>query len=151
MSEFERFTDAAMRGDVQQIEELVRAHPELINERDTSGATPLHYAAFGGHRQAVQLLVQKGADVNARDAKFGATPTGWAIEYLRELGGFLGVELEDLAFAVRRGDVEWVARFLGRFPALRAAKDAEGTPFQYLAAQCGNPEIVRLFATNGAL
>ena len=151
MSEFEKFTDAAKRGDVQKIEELVRAHPELINERDTSGVTALHYAAFGGHRQAVQLLVQKGADVNARDAQFGATPTGWAIEYLRELDGFLGIELEDLAFAIRRGDVDWVARFLKRFPALRTAKDGEGTPFQHLAEQCGNAEIVRLFATNGAL
>jgi len=45
----------------------------------------------------VEFLVQYGAEINAIDAEFGATPTGWAIEYLREMGGFLGIELADLA------------------------------------------------------
>ena len=150
MSEFEKLIDAARRGDVQEIEQLVGAQPELINKKDATGATALHYAAFAAHRPAVQFLVRHGAEVNVRDDQFGATPTGWAIEYLRELGGFLGIELEDLAFAIRRGDVEWVARFLTRFPALGGAKDAEGTSFGHLAEQCGNPQIVRLFATHRA-
>jgi hypothetical protein len=37
------------------------------------------------------------------------------------MGGFLGIELSDLAHAIERGDTEWVARFLRRFPALRTA------------------------------
>ena len=39
-------------------------------------------------RAIVRLLVQQGADINARDTEFGATPAGWAIEYLREMGAW---------------------------------------------------------------
>ena len=94
----------------------------------------------------VQELVKRGADVNARDSKFGATPTGWAIEYLREVGGLLGIELEDFAHAIRRGEVEWVTRFLRRFPALRTASDSHGKPFQLIARESGNQEIANLFS-----
>lgn len=145
MTEFESLIDAAKRGSVEEGRPILHRHPELLNKRDATGATALHYAAFAGHREFVRLLVEKGADVNARDGKFGATPAGWAIEYLRELGGFLGIELDDFAHALRRGDVDWAARFLQRFPALRQAADPEGTPFKTLALQSGNPAMVRLF------
>ena len=35
--------------------------------------TPLHLAAVNGHKEIVELLIAKGADVNAKD-KFGDTP-----------------------------------------------------------------------------
>ncbi len=88
-----------------------------------------------------------GADINAADSEFGATPTGWAIEYLRELGGFLGIELTDSGYAIERGDLEWVARFLKRFPALREARDSQGTSFSVLAQQSENPDIAKLFGS----
>ena len=149
MTEFEKLIDAAKRGSVEEAAGVVQHHPELINKRDESGATALHYAAFGGHRDVVRLLVNRGAEINAHDARFGATPAGWAIEYMREMGGFLGIELEDLTFAIRRGDVEWVARFLRRFPALRQTMDKDGVPFKAIATQSGNPEIEQLFESDG--
>ena len=147
MSEFERLAEAAKSGDLADVQALLDHHPELINQRDSTGATVLHYAAFGGHRSVVQELVRRGAEINARDSQFGATPAGWAIEYLRELGGFLAIELEDFAHAIRRGDVEWVGRFLRRFPALRGASDTQGKPFKLLAEQSGHQEIAKLFAS----
>ena len=147
MLEIEKLIEAAKQGALEDVLAVVSSHPELINNKDLSGATALHYAAFGGHRAIAQLLVQHGADVNARDAQFGATPAGWAIEYLREMGGFLGIELSDFAFAIRRGDVEWTTRFLQRFPALREAADEDGTPFKVLAQASGNPAITRFFAS----
>ena len=150
MSDLERLIGAAQQGNVEEVRAVLRDHAELVNQKDPTGATALHYAAFGGHRSLVQELVKRGADVNARDSKFGATPTGWAIEYLREVGGFLGIELEDFAHAIRRGEVEWAARFLRRFPALRTASDPQGKPFQLLARESGNQEIANLFASTGA-
>jgi Ankyrin repeats (3 copies) len=100
MTDFERLIDAAKRGDLADVRAIITAHTaELINlnQRDPSGATALHYAAFAGHRSVVHELVSHGADINATDSQFGATPAGWAIEYLRELGGFLEIELDDLA------------------------------------------------------
>ena len=149
MGEFERLIEAAKRGDLADVRAVIDSHAGLINQRDPSGATALHYAAFGGHRPVVQELVRQGAKINATDGKFGATPTGWAIEYLREMGGFLAIELDDLAHAIQRGDVEWIARFLGRFPALREASDTRGRPFKVLAQQSGIQEIANLFGSTG--
>jgi ankyrin repeat protein len=147
MAKLESLIEAAKQGDLAGIAGVLDRHPEIINQRDAQGATALHYAAFSGHRAVVHELVQRGADVNAKDAEFGATPAGWAIEYLREMGGFLGIELEDFGYAIRKGETEWVARFLRRFPALRGANDNQGQPFRMLAQQSGNPEIARLFET----
>ncbi|TEA14099.1 Ankyrin repeat domain-containing protein 50 [Colletotrichum sidae] len=56
------------------------AHPEMmkalielglyINERDHHGATPLHYAAVGGHFATVKLLLQRGARTSHASAVF---------------------------------------------------------------------------------
>jgi ankyrin repeat protein len=145
MSVFEKLIDAVKQGDVAQVTAILHNHAELINQRDSVGATALHYAALGGHRSVVEELVRRGAEINTRDSQFGATPTGWAIEYLREMGGFLAIELEDLAYAIGRGEVEWIRRFLRRFPALRAASDKQGKPFRLLAQESGNQEIEKLF------
>jgi ankyrin repeat protein len=147
MSDFERLIESAKRGDVAEVLAIAQSHAELIHQKDPLGATALHHAAFCGHREVVQILVEHGADINAADSEFGATPAGWAIEYLREMGGFLGIELNDFAYAIGRGDVDWVARFLKRFPALRDASDSQGRPFKQLAEQSGHPEIAKLFAS----
>ena len=101
--------------------------------------------SLNGHSRIVRLLVQRGADVNSTDSQRGATPAGWAIEYFRELGGHLAIELDDLAHAIQLRDTRWVARFLKRFPSLRQARDTKGTPFPRLARESGEPEIARLF------
>lgn len=48
--------------------------------RDKDNVTPLHRAAMGGHPDAVRVLLKFGADVNARDGMFAATPLVWAVE-----------------------------------------------------------------------
>jgi hypothetical protein len=150
MDEFEKLIEAAKSGAIEDVRTIAQNHKDLINRRDQLGATALHYAAFGGHCAVAELLVQLGAEINATDLRFGATPAGWAIEYLRELGGFLGIELEDFAYAIRRGDVDWAKRFLTRFPRLRYASDKQGTLFKVLADQSGNPSMMRLFESDGA-
>ncbi|HEY6369694.1 MAG TPA: ankyrin repeat domain-containing protein [Candidatus Sulfotelmatobacter sp.] len=149
MGDFEKLIEAAKTGNVADVRAIAQRHAELINHKDRLGATALHHAAFGGHRDVVRALVEQGADINAADNEFGATPAGWAIEYLREMGGFLGIELDDFGFAIERGDVEWVARFLKRFPALRGASDTRGRSFKLLAQQSGKEEIAKLFESEG--
>jgi len=141
-SETEQFFQAVERGDRVAVERMLKDNSELARTVDSEGATALHYATFHGHRELVELLQQAGADINARDKVHGATPAGWAIEYLRERGALLGIEIEDLRFAIERGDVTWVERFLVRHPALALAVDRNGRPLRDYAT---DPAIVRLF------
>jgi len=48
-----------------------------VNSRDRKGATPLLYAAAFGSPEAVQLLLDSGAGIDARNA-FDATALIWA-------------------------------------------------------------------------
>jgi ankyrin repeat protein len=145
MTDLGKLIAAVQQGQVERVREILNTDPGLGNQRDESGATPLHYAALVGHREVAQLLVERGANINATDSQFGATPTGWAIEYLREMKGFLRIELADLAYAIQMGDTRWVTRFLQRFPSLREMSDTNGTPFRELARSSGNKEIAKLF------
>lgn len=145
MSELGQLIDAAKQGDLERVKAILGTDERLANQRDASGATPLHYAALSGHRQIAQLLIERGADINVADSQFGATPAGWAIEYLREMGGYLAIELADLSYAIEIQDVRWVARLLKRFPSLRKGNDTKGTPFETLARESGNREITKLF------
>jgi ankyrin repeat protein len=48
--------------------------------KDKDNVTPLHRAAMGGHPEAVRVLLKYGADVNAQDGMFAASPLVWAVE-----------------------------------------------------------------------
>jgi ankyrin repeat protein len=145
MPDIDALIEAAAKDDVNTARAMLERDRALVGGRDEAGATALHHAAFNGSRRVVRLLVERGADINARDAEFGATPAGWAIEYLRELGAHLAIELEDLAYAINNRDVVWVRRFLYRFPSLRDASYRDGTSFRELAVRSGDASIVELF------
>ena len=51
--------------------------------RRSGGNTPLHVAAAGGHARAVRMLVQSGANLEARDAH-GHTAHGLAVRLGQE-------------------------------------------------------------------
>jgi hypothetical protein len=136
---------AVESGNTARVRELLAADPGMTRAKEDEGATALHYATLHGHREIVELLLKNGADINARDGRFHATPSGWAIEYLRERGGLLAIEIEDVLFAIRESDARWVQRFLTRLPALADACDRQGKPLSEHAAESGNTQIASLF------
>ena len=50
-----------------------------MDARRDDGATALHAAAYSGRPDLVRRLAERGADVDARDARRAATPVDWAI------------------------------------------------------------------------
>ena len=50
------------------------------NSKDKDSVTSLHRAAMGGHPAAVRVLLRYGANVNAVDGMFSASPLVWAVE-----------------------------------------------------------------------
>ncbi|XP_055608553.1 acyl-CoA-binding domain-containing protein 6-like [Uranotaenia lowii] len=70
---------AADRGNVEVLT-LILTVPQLdINLRDGGGQTALHYASSCGNRDCVKLLLDKGADRNAKDDE-GETPLDIAFD-----------------------------------------------------------------------
>ena len=59
--------DAAAKGDLRKVKALLKEHPELVSAKEGGlGWTPLHVAAYGGHKDVVELLLDKGADVKPK-------------------------------------------------------------------------------------
>ena len=58
--------------------ELGTSDTEDLQYRISVGQTPLHLAASAGYASLVELLLAKGADVNAVDT-FGRTPLSYAV------------------------------------------------------------------------
>jgi ankyrin repeat protein len=58
---------AAYLGDKARVEACLRARPDLVNTEDPAEsvyyATPLAYAVAGGHRDVIELLIERGARV----------------------------------------------------------------------------------------
>ena len=65
-------------GDTRAVERLVAGDPEIVKARDLAGSTLLHHAAGFAPLATVRLLLDKGADVNAKNRR-SSTPLHWGI------------------------------------------------------------------------
>lgn len=81
---------AATRGDEQRVAELLRTHPSLANAADPCWRRPLSGAASNGHTRIVRLLLEHGADPNAKEA---ICQGGYALHQAAENGFIDIVEL----------------------------------------------------------
>ena len=58
--------EACAVGQLDTIESSLKQKPDCINQYSYDGWTPLHLAAFFGHKEAVEILLEKGADTEIR-------------------------------------------------------------------------------------
>jgi ankyrin repeat protein/catechol 2,3-dioxygenase-like lactoylglutathione lyase family enzyme len=141
------FFSACHAGDVATLRDLLATEPSLARERTAEGSTGLHLAVQ--HVEAVRLLLEHGADPNARDAGDNAYPLHFA-------GGAGGVEvvraLLDAGGDVHGvGDVHqlevigWATCFGATIPkdvlALLVERGARHHVFSAIAAQ--DPELIQ--------
>jgi len=56
--------DASAAGDLHRVEQLLAEDPRLIGFMSHDGWTPLHLAAFFGHVDVAEFLVEHGADMH---------------------------------------------------------------------------------------
>jgi ankyrin repeat protein len=104
--------------------DLVRALPD-VHERGGDGQTPLHFARS---REVVDILLERGADIDARDVDHRSTPAEWMLGDRRELAAYL-VERgahADIFMAAALGLTERLADLLERDSTLIAARTGAG-------------------------
>ena len=119
--------DAAQAGDVVRIKALLATNATLANLAGEDELTPLHVAARQGKMQAAAVLLQNGADVNAKDVH-GCRPLHSAVY----------------------GNHTAVAEFLLDHRANVDAGRLDGTTPLFYAAQIGNTNLVKLLLGRGA-
>jgi len=70
--------DAVKANDPRRVRALLDLDPALVASRDVTGRTPLHCAALGTSLPLLELLIDRGAKVNATDRQ-GWTPLHVAV------------------------------------------------------------------------
>ena len=89
---------AGRDGNIEAVKQHLTAGTD-VDARDAEDKTPLQHAAYWGHKEIAELLIAKGADVNAKD-NAGTTTLDWAkykpeiAALLRKHGGKTKKELE---------------------------------------------------------
>lgn len=83
------FVLAALNGKAEALRRMIALGTDVNGPSADlySHGTPLHHAVCSGSLEAVQVLVEAGARLSARDTAEDATPLGWAVYYQGERGG----------------------------------------------------------------
>jgi len=116
-------------GDLYVLENLIRKGANV--NRKSNGITPLARAVETNKPRTVAFLIEQGATINLANDN-GDTPLYIATKNGYDLvAGILVSKSEDPI-----GDTNWKTRI--------------GTPLIHIAAEHGNPEIIRLLVNNGA-
>ena len=89
----------------EELAELIREDPEVVNTLGSDGMSPLHFAATP---RIAKLLLTHGADINLRDRDHYGTPAQWTMRRRPEVCRYLleqGAEADIVLYCVM-GDVE---------------------------------------------
>jgi ankyrin repeat protein len=151
---------AAKSNDVAKVQSLLKKNPGLVNEVSKGGVTPLHWAARGNAALAARVLINAGADIEAK-TDTGSTPLHWAanqnatdmIKLLINAHAQVNTRANDgstpLHWAVVGNAPDAVALLLKRGAEVNGKTNNGSTPL-HLAAQKDNLQIIQALIQNGA-
>lgn len=113
----ETLWEAARRGELARVQQAIEAGVD-VDAKTAYGATALSFAADRGHLEVIRYLLDKGANPNAKDTFYNATPMTWAstagrfeIQKALVLAGSNEVDAV-LPQAIKNNDVELVKKII---------------------------------------
>ncbi|HEX3684598.1 MAG TPA: ankyrin repeat domain-containing protein [Bryobacteraceae bacterium] len=116
-------------GRASDVLEEVDRDPYVLHAHSSDGWTPLHLAAFFGHAELANALLDRGADVNARSTN--------------------GMKNTPLHAAAAGGKTELIELLLKRGAHVNARQEG-GFAALHSAAQAGNRDMVAALLAHGA-
>jgi ankyrin repeat protein len=150
---------AIVKGKLNRVVALLQDHPELIENLDNLGRTPLFVAVAHNQLEIAEVLLANGANVNARDGS-GHTPliqAMWVYNHDKMVRLLLAkgadVNLEDkwsmtaLAYAVQQGQIEDAKILIANDGNINVIS---GKSPLYFAVIGTHTEMVELLLANGA-
>jgi len=123
--------EAVEKGNIEAVLKHI-ANGEDINTKDEWNSTPLFYAAYGGHKEIAELLIAKGADVNAK---------------VRSDKGIPG--LTPLFYAARGDQPKVAALLIAKGAMVNVTDDNGATPLDYAMID-NHSETADLLRKHGA-
>ena len=156
LSPSQRLLAACVRQDRQQAAALIDMHPQLRGDpaalfaaaergradvatllvdlgvspdvQDVNAERPLHRAAYNNALAVAEILVARGADVDARERRYQATPLSWAAHADHAaMIRFLAKYSRDFPVLCATGCVSRVRELLAEDPTLARRVEADGT------------------------
>jgi uncharacterized protein len=120
---------SCVAGRVSEVTDQIDRDRSLLEAHSGDGWTPLHLAAFFGHPELANALLDRGADVNARSTN--------------------SMKNTPLHAAAAGGKIELMRLLLDRGAGANASQEGGWTAL-HSAAQSGNREMVELLLAYGA-
>ena len=151
--------EAAKRADLQSLRALLPTSD--VNATEPDGTTALHWAVHGDDREAVDVLIRAGANVNAVN-RYGVAPISLAtlngsapiLESLLEAGANANAALEGgetaLMTAGRTGKIDAIKVLLAHGADVNAREATNGQTVLMWAAAENNGDAIRTLLEAGA-
>lgn len=145
--------DIARSGTLTELKEAMKKNPDIINQTNENGFSPLILACYRGNSEVADFLIDHVKDLDYKSQE-GTALAGLSIRYNKNLVEHLlkknanpniadGTGTTPLFWAVKSGNKELVELLL-KYKADKVIKDSMGiTPFEY-ALKSNNTDIINL-------
>lgn len=152
--------DAIKNNDIAKVKTLIKKDAGIINIEDKTGNKPLHNAAIQGSVELAEMLLLKGADINAVNVQL-QTPLHVAIvnektdvaKFLIDKGSDLAKQNSNgstpLHLSVRNKSTTITELLLAKGANLEARDKGKRTPLNILALLTNNFAIAKLLIEKG--
>lgn len=159
--DFEAFYDAGTMGDRDAVEAMLAKNPKLVRASDANGFTALHGLAGQDEPELAELLIDRGADVAAKN-DMGMTPLhiaqyGSIVEVLVRRGADVNARAQNgwtpLHVQAQEGEDTGALEVMEALLAAGAdpnLTDEEGNTPMTFARERDEPEKVELLRAHGA-